>query len=118
MPLADKVRQLLDKRELSQSELSEASGITQATISRILRGQVRELKSETRKRLAEALCVTAEYLVSRTDKLTPDDIVGSDPKASYIFRGYERLSADGKEQLKTFVRFLEEQEKQEDGDKQ
>lgn len=110
MTLGEKVRQTREKLGMNQKQLAEASGITQATISRIESGQVKELKSEALKRLAKALGITVDYLVSKTDKLTPNDIVRSDPTAQYIFRGYEKLSATGRRQLESFVRFLEEQE--------
>jgi transcriptional regulator with XRE-family HTH domain len=110
MTLGEKVRQTREKLGMNQKQLAEASGITQATISRIESGQVKELKSEALKRLAKALGITVDYLVDKTDRLTPNDIVRSDLTAQYIFRGYEKLSATGREQLKNFVRFLEEQE--------
>jgi transcriptional regulator with XRE-family HTH domain len=110
MSLEEKVRQLREKCGMNQKQLAEASDITQATISRIESGQVKELKSEALKRLASALGVTVDYLVDKTSRLTPNDIVQSDPDAQYLLRGYEKLSADGREQLLNFIRFLEDQE--------
>lgn len=110
MSLGEKVRQTREKLGMNQKQLAEASGITQATISRIESGQVKELKSEALKRLAKALGITVDYLVDKTDKLTPNDIVRLDPTAQHIFRGYEKLSTTGRKQLENFVRFLEEQE--------
>jgi transcriptional regulator with XRE-family HTH domain len=114
MSLAEKVKQQREKLGMNQKQLAETSGITQATISRIESGQVKELKSGALKRLAAALRVTVDFLVDKTDKLTANDIVQSDPNAHYIFSGYEKLSAKGREQLKDFVRFLEEQEAKEE----
>jgi hypothetical protein len=68
------------------------------------------LKSEALKRLAEALGVTVDYLVDKTEKLTPNDIISSDITAQYILSVYEKLSREGRDQLKNFVRFLEGQE--------
>ena len=110
MSLEEKVRQLREKRGMNQKQLAEASDITQATISRIESGQVKELKSQALKRLASALGVTVDYLVDKTPRLTLNDLVQSDPTARYILQGYEKLSAAGREQLRNFVRFLEEQE--------
>lgn len=111
MSLGEKVKELRSKKDMNQKKLADASGITQATISRIESGHVQELKSEALKRLAEALGSTVDYLVDKTNKLTPNDIVQSDSTAQYIFRGYEKLSAVQREKLKSFVRFLEEEEK-------
>jgi len=110
MSLGQRVKALREKLDMNQKELADKSGITQATISRIESQQVKQLKSEALSRLAEALRVTVDYLVGRTDTLTPDEIIQSDPTAEYIFRGYEKLSADGRAQLKSFIRFLEDQE--------
>jgi len=112
MSLGKRITELRLKKGFNQKELADASGITQATISRIESEQVHQLKSEALKRLAKALGVTVDYLVGKTDKLTPNDIVESDPTAKYIFRGYEKLSATQREQLKNFVDFLEKQDKE------
>jgi len=111
MSLQERVKECREKKGMNQKQLAEASGITQATISRIESGDVEQVKSEALRKLAEALGVTVDYLVGKTDKLSPNDVLRSDPTAKYIFRGYEKLSATEREQLKNFVRFLEEQDK-------
>lgn len=111
MSLGEKVKKCRKKRGLNQKQLADASKITQATISRIESGEVKQLKSKSLRKLAGALGVTVDYLVDKTNKLTPDDIVESDPTAKYIFRGYEKLSPAQREKLESFVRFLEEEEK-------
>lgn len=110
MTLGVKVKQTRENLGMNQKQLAEASGITQATISRIESGQVKESKSESLKRLAKALGITVDYLVGGTDNLTPNDIIRSDPTALHILKGYEKLSITGRKQLENFVRFLEEQE--------
>jgi transcriptional regulator with XRE-family HTH domain len=112
MSLTEKVRCEREKLGMNQKQLAAASKITQATISRIESGQVKELKSEALKRLAAALRVTVDYLVDKTTELSSLDLLQSDPTAEYILRGYERLSAAGREQLQNFVRFLELQEEE------
>jgi len=98
------------KLDMNQRQLAHASGITPATISRLESGQVKELKSEALKRLAEALNVTVDYLVGRTVNLDPNEIVRLDPNVEYILRVYERLSFKRREELRNFVSFLEKQE--------
>jgi transcriptional regulator with XRE-family HTH domain len=110
MSLGEKVKRAREKRGMNQKQLSLASGITQATISRLESGLVHELKSDALRRLAAALGVTVDYLVDAADEVAPENMVRLDPDAAYIFRGYERLSPAGRTQLKNFVRFLEEQE--------
>ena len=114
MPLGYIVKELREKKDMNQKELSEASDITQATISRLEHGKVKQLKSEALKRLAGALGSTVDYLVDRTNLLTPSDIIESDETAKYLFRGYGKLSSDGRKQLIDFVQFLEAKETEED----
>ena len=108
--LGDVLRAQREKLNMNQRQLARASGITPATISRLESGQVKELKSEALKRLADALNVTVDYLVGRTEHLTPDDVIRLDPLLEYIFHVYEKLSFKRREELMNFVRFLYEQE--------
>ena len=112
MSLGEKIKELREKRGMNQKQLAEASRITQATISRIEKGKVNQLKSEALKRLADALGSTVDYLVDRTDQLTPEDVLKADETAKHLFRGYEKLSSDGRKQLIDFVQFLEEKERE------
>jgi len=97
------------KLDMNQRQLAKASGITPATISRLESGQVRELKSEALKRLADALNVTVDYLVGRNIDLDPRVIAQLDPNIEYILRVYEKLPFQKREELRDFVRFLEGQ---------
>ncbi len=99
------------KLGLNQRQVAKASGLTPATISRLEGGQVKELKSEALKRLAEALNVTVDYLVGRTVDTNPNDIIQLDPHVQYVIWVYDNLSFKGREELRNFVSFLEEQEK-------
>ena len=110
MSLGEKVKALREKKGMNQKQLAEASDITQATISRIENGKVNQLKSEALKRLSEALGSTVDYLVDRTDQLTPEDVMKADENAKYLFRGYEKLSPEARKQLQDFIQFLEQRE--------
>jgi transcriptional regulator with XRE-family HTH domain len=116
MSLEQKVRMLREKKGINQKKLAELSDLTQATISRIESGQVKELKSEALKRLANALGTTVDFLVGKTNKVTPGELLAADPDAHYLFRGYEKLSPEGRSQLKNFVQWLENKEKKEKRD--
>ncbi|MEN6372818.1 MAG: helix-turn-helix transcriptional regulator [Armatimonadota bacterium] len=84
MKFGDKVKYLREKWGMNQKELADRSAITQATISRIESGQVKELRSDTMKRLATALRVKVDYLVSESDEPRLDDILQTDDKALAI----------------------------------
>lgn len=62
--LGDRVRAARDRKLWTQRELSEATGVTEATISRIENGKYsRRPYRETLETLAQALGVTVPWLV-------------------------------------------------------
>jgi transcriptional regulator with XRE-family HTH domain len=110
MTVGEKVQLLSNKQEINQKQLAEASGLTGATISRIMRGQSKHLRLETLKMLALALNVSVDYLVARTTSITANDILNSDPIARDLFDSYLGLSATSRELLLEYVRLLEGRE--------
>jgi transcriptional regulator with XRE-family HTH domain len=110
MSLGEKVKDLREKKGMNQKQLAEASNITQATISRIESGWVKELKSGALRRLAEALGVTVDFLVDRTEELAPIDIISSDTTIRDMLTGYMKLSSERRGQVIDFMSFLERQE--------
>ena len=96
--------------DMNQRQLAMSSGITPATISRLENGQVKELKSEALKRLADALNVTADYLLGRTTGSNLKNMSEMDPNLEYIFHVYNNLSFKKRKELRNFVSFLEQQE--------
>jgi len=111
MSLREIVGDLMRKKGLNQSQLAEASGITQATMSRILQGEVENVRPETLDRLAKALAVSVDYLLGRTKQLEIGGALEADDRASAIFRGYQKLSDKKRDQLREFVRWLEREDK-------
>jgi len=107
MSLGKRVQKLREERGMNQRQLAEACGLTQATISRIESGQVVQLKSEAMKRLARCLGVTTDFLTGNTDNMTSSELIEADKNAQYIFRGYEKLPEEGKQELKGFIDWLE-----------
>lgn len=108
--LAAKVYGLRAAKGMSQVDLSRKTNIKQATISRIESGEIKEPRLSVLKELSKGLGVTVDFLVGRTDELTPSDILKSDPEAEVLFRGYEKLSAEGKDKLRDFLGWLREKE--------
>jgi len=93
--------------------LASASGISQATISRIESGKVKELKSAALRRLADALGVTMDYLVDKADTPGPNFVIVSGSPPQHILPVYEKLSPDRKRQFQDFARFLLQQQLEE-----
>ena len=69
MPLGSNLKELRQKRSLNQKDLSCRSGVSQATISRIETGRVRQLGSSALKSLADALGVSTDSLIDDTAHL-------------------------------------------------
>ena len=60
--MAYKIKELREKRKMSQAELSELSGVSRATIIRIENDADVIVNTKTLQQLAEALNVTVKYL--------------------------------------------------------
>jgi PAS domain S-box-containing protein len=63
MPLGVTLKALRQKQNFNQKALSTLSGVSQATISRIETGRVRQLRSSALKNLADALGVSVDFLM-------------------------------------------------------
>jgi transcriptional regulator with XRE-family HTH domain len=88
MRLGEIVKILREKKGWRQKQLADASGITQATISRLEKGLVNQLKSDALGRLANALGVSADILLglepSREESIDKIfDFVIRDPNFRY-----------------------------------
>ena len=113
MALRDRVRALRQKRGWTQNHLADVSGVPQPTIWRLEKGLIQNPKADVLRRLAAALEVYADYLLREDDEQTAsfDEVLRHDPVGQAVFRGYEQLTADGREQVRSFVGWLTEQEK-------
>jgi len=65
--LGDNIKRLMEQRELSQFRLSLAAEVPQSRISNILSGRVKNPRVVTVVRLAKALGVTVDELLSNSD---------------------------------------------------
>ena len=79
MPLGKTLKALRQKRGLNQKSLSRLSGVSQATISRIEIGRVRQLRSRALKSLADALDVSVDFLMG------DNEVFASNPDAEVSF---------------------------------
>lgn len=69
MSLGRNLKELRQKQSLNQKDLSDRSGVSQATISRIENGRVRQPGSSALKNLADALGVSTDSLMDDTAHL-------------------------------------------------
>lgn len=107
MSIGSRVRGLREKRGMNQQDLKRATGVSHATISRIESGEFENLRTETLVKLADALRVTTDYLLGRTDASGPQHIFGADLGAKALLNIYEILGMEDKRTLESFAEFLE-----------
>lgn len=89
-----------DVRGLSQTDLAERSSLQAAAISHFETG-LRKPSFENLRRLADALEVTTDYLVGRSD-----DPAGSASPTDPLYRDLAKLSADDRDTARLFVQSL------------
>jgi len=59
--IGEKVKELLELRQMSQEELSKITGISVSTISKIVNDKKQDLKMSTIEKLAKALRINPDY---------------------------------------------------------
>jgi len=111
MPLSEHLRKIRERKGWTQNHLAEVSGVPQPSIWRLEKGLILNPKSSLLRKLAEALEVSMDFLVTEDESPSFDEILRHDPVGQTVFRGYESLTDQGKEQLKSFVQWLTEEEK-------
>ncbi len=92
-------------RKLSQDELSQRSGLKPAAISHFETG-ARKPSFDNLRKLSDALKVTSDYLLGRTDDL--EGFAAADVRYRH---GYEQLSSEQREIADNFIEMLANQNK-------
>ena len=95
-----RLRNAREFRELSQSELAKRARLQASAVSHFETG-TRKPSFDNLKRLADALRVTTDYLLGRTDEME-----GSATSADQLHRHYAGLSAEYQEMADDFVQML------------
>lgn len=96
----ERLRTARESRELSQGELAQRSGLQASAVSHFETG-TRKPSFDNLKRLADALRVTTDYLLGRSD-----DMEGSATSADMLHRRYSGLSTEYQEMADDFVKML------------
>lgn len=110
MSLKDKVRQMRDTLGYSQIELAERAGITSATISRIESGKTRQLKSDALSRLAKALNLTTDDLVSNDLGKNKFNPANYDPNLRLLLNAFRHLTPEKRKQLLGYAIYLKNED--------
>ncbi len=115
MPLSDHLRKIRERKGWTQNHLAEVSGVPQPSIWRLEKGLILNPTSGLLRKLAAALEVSMDYLVTEDEAISFDEILRHDQVGQAVFRGYEQLNDHGRGQLKSFVEWLNEEAKKKGG---
>lgn len=91
---SQRLKAVRERRGLSQAELAKKAGLQPTAISHFETAG-RSPSFDNLRRLSDALSVSADYLMGRSEK---EEMVG--PKAESLFRDIEKLSADDLEAMR------------------
>ncbi|VAW42603.1 Transcriptional regulator, Xre family [hydrothermal vent metagenome] len=100
-----RLQQTRKLRELSQDELANKAELPSTTISHFESGK-RKPSFDNLRKLADALEVSIDYLMGRTNKLS-----GNQSTEAEIFRDYENLTDDDRELARDFMARLAKRKK-------
>ena len=101
-----RLRNARTARNLSQSELARRAGLQASAVSHFETG-TRKPSFDNLKRLADALRVTTDYLLGRTDLMD-----ASAATVDKLHRHYSGLSAEYQEMADEFIQMLAQKAKQ------
>lgn len=109
MEFGDRLRQTREAKGMSQQDLADRAGIQASAVSHFELG--RRLPSfDNIRRLADALNVTSDFLLGRTDVR---EVAG--PEAAALFREYRELSTADQQALSKFAEHLAAQKREREG---
>ncbi len=111
MAISEQLRRIRERKGWTQNHLAVISGVPQPSIWRLENGLILNPKTSLLRKLAEALEVSMEYLLTEDESRSFDEILRHDEVGQAIFRGYEELDDQGRDQLKSFTDWLNEQRK-------
>lgn len=101
-----RLRVARELRKLNQAELAERAGFQPAAISHFETG-VRKPSFDNLRRLADALEVTTDFLLGRSD-----DPATSGANVDPLYRNFERLSSRDRDLARNFMATLARQTKE------
>lgn len=101
--VSDQIKQCREALQMTKSELADKAGLTPAAITQFESGD-REPSLESLKKLADALEISVNYLIGRSD----DKEFAQNPELTAMFRGMQKLSdADKKFMYGVYEQLLE-----------
>lgn len=101
--MVERINMKLTELKMNQSQLAEASGVTRAAISRIMKGGRMPTVPVLRK-IAQTLSVSIDYLTGASDESEVASVLKEDHAQLEFFRNLQDLSPD---ERKRFMRMID-----------
>ncbi|MDR2513773.1 MAG: helix-turn-helix transcriptional regulator [Christensenellaceae bacterium] len=97
MNIGDRIRELRERRGLTQEEVGSHLNVNKATVQRYESGNI-DIKRKTALLLAEVLQTTPAYIMGWEDEVVEPDTLTADEQQ--LLRDYRALSDQGKEYMR------------------
>jgi transcriptional regulator with XRE-family HTH domain len=106
----ERLRQWRRKRGFTQEELAKRAEVPTISVSHFETGH-RFPNAESLRRLADALGVSADYLLGRVKNPVGKDIVASDPEVVALSRRFQGMSQQARDQVKELFQIVDATDK-------
>jgi len=106
----ERLREWRLKRNLTQEELARKADVPTISVSHFETGH-RFPNAESLRRLADALGVSTDYLLGRVKTPTGKDLESADPEVAVLFRRFQGMSEEAREQVKQLFETVDAMDK-------
>ena len=97
-------------RGMTQEELARKADVPTISVSHFETGH-RFPNAESLRRLADALGVSADYLLGRAKEPIGEDLESADPEIAALFRRFQGMSEEAREQIKQLFETVDTMDK-------
>lgn len=111
-----RIRELREKREMSQLELARQLGINNSVLSRIESGK-RDVEDYLLVKFADFFRVSTDYLLYQTNDPTPTSSADlPETVAPYLADGLRELTPEARKEVMDFIEYVKVKYAKKDGD--
>jgi len=106
----ERLREWRQRRGLTQAELGKKADVPTVSVSHFETGH-RFPNAESLRRISDALGVSADYLLGRAKEPTGEDLDAADPEIAVLFRRFQSMSEEARDQIKQLFETVEAMDK-------
>ncbi len=108
------IKKIRTDRKLTLKAAAELTGIAEAYLWQLENGKRESPRPETIKKLADGYGVPPQHLLACGGYLPEQGDIKKEVESAnnkYLFRGFEKLSQEGKKKLESYLQFLQKEDK-------